>query len=420
MVRAFLPRSASADAPVPPDHAPATPRRRITSPRVTDPGTERRRVHRKETMTTTLERPSAPSSSTSPSPAPQPPTPIAAVPARPPASPRPNRVPMIVLGVLALVGIVFGVDRWRWGLTHVSTDDAQVEGRVIPTLARVAGYVQEVPVVENQHVQASDLLVHLDDREFAARLAQADADLEAALAVGGDKGRARSGQAAAEIAAARAEVTRAEAAATRARQEEARQQQLAARGIVSPSDLETAVSTAAVASAAVEAAKRQVEAAEAASTGASARVLSSRAARDRAALDLSYTRIVAPSNGVVSRKTVEVGQYVQAGQPLLDVVPLDDVWVVANFKETEIRDVDPGDRAEVRVDAYPKRTFLGHVESLSPATGARFSLLPPDNATGNFTKVVQRIPVRIRMDGPIDAAHPLRPGMSVTATVVTQ
>jgi membrane fusion protein (multidrug efflux system) len=122
----------------------------------------------------------------------------------------------------------------------------------------------------------------------------------------------------------------------------------------------------------------------------------------------------------VSRKTVEVGQFVQPGQALLQVVPLDEVWVVANLKETEIRDVTPGDKAEIEVDAYPGRVFHGTVESLSPATGARFSLLPPDNATGNFTKVVQRIPVRIRVEDAVDAKRPLRPGMSVQATVVTK
>ncbi len=154
--------------------------------------------------------------------------------------------------------------------------------------------------------------------------------------------------------------------------------------------------------------------------GADARVGAARAARDQAALNLSYTRITAPSGGVVSKKTVEVGQLVQAGQPLMSVVPLDDIWVTANLKETQTADVAPGDAADITVDAYPGRHFTGHVESISPATGAKFSLLPPDNATGNFTKVVQRIPVRVRLAGPNDPVHPLRPGMSVYVAIATR
>jgi len=149
------------------------------------------------------------------------------------------------------------------------------------------------------------------------------------------------------------------------------------------------------------------------------RVAAARATRDQAALQLSYTRITAPANGVVSKKAVELGQLVQPGQPLMTVVPLEDVWVTANLKETETADVTPGDSADITVDAYQGVHFRGHVESLSPATGAKFSLLPPDNATGNFTKVVQRIPVRIHLDSPVDPAHMLRPGMSVVATIKT-
>jgi len=153
--------------------------------------------------------------------------------------------------------------------------------------------------------------------------------------------------------------------------------------------------------------------------GADAPVAAARASRDQAALQLSYTRVIAPSNGVVSKKAVELGQLVQPGQPLMTVVPLEDVWVTANLKETETADVTPGDSADITVDAYKGVHFRGHVESLSPATGAKFSLLPPDNATGNFTKVVQRIPVRIHLDSPVDPTHTLRPGMSVVATIKT-
>ncbi|OYV73337.1 MAG: hypothetical protein B7Z74_04085 [Deltaproteobacteria bacterium 21-66-5] len=137
-------------------------------------------------------------------------------------------------------------------------------------------------------------------------------------------------------------------------------------------------------------------------------------------MQLSYTVVTAPVSGVVSKKAVELGQLVQAGQPLMSLVPLNDVWVVANFKETQIEDIRPGADAVIKADAYPDRVFHGSVESLSPATGAKFSLLPPDNATGNFTKVVQRIPVRIRLDGQSDPAHLLRPGMSADVSIRTR
>ena len=153
---------------------------------------------------------------------------------------------------------------------------------------------------------------------------------------------------------------------------------------------------------------------------ADARVASAEATVENARLQLGYATLLAPYAGVVAKRNAEPGSLVQIGQNLMSVVPETNVWVTANLKETQLAKVEVGDEAEFSVDAYPGRTFRGKVESLSPATGARFSLLPPDNATGNFTKVVQRIPVRIRVDGPVDAAHPLRPGMSVKATVVTR
>jgi membrane fusion protein (multidrug efflux system) len=249
-----------------------------------------------------------------------------------------------------------------------------------------------------------DTLAVLDDRDFRSRLAQTEADYAAALA--GVSSNTRVGQ-------AEAAIRQAEANAGKAHADLDRLLPLAEQEIVSRQQLDGAQAAAATADA-------QLAAAQAALAAADARVASARAARDQAALQLSYTRITAPRSGVVSKKTVEVGQLVQPGQPLLSVVPLDDIWVTANLKETEVEDVNPGDPADITVDAYPGVHVAGHVESLSPATGAKFSLLPPDNATGNFTKVVQRIPVRIRLDRPNDLERPLRPGMSVVATITTK
>src|SRR6059036_3127126 len=314
-----------------------------------------------------------------------------------------RRTVFIIMGVVLLGLVAVGVRRWIYSLSHVSTDNAQVDGHIVPILPKVGGYVIDVRTDENRPAKAGDTLVVLDDRDYKARLAQAEADLAVALA--GVSNRARVGQAEAQVAQAQANAEKAHADLERIKP-------LAEKDIVPKQALDAA-------EAAARAADAALAAAQAALLDADARVGAARAARDQAALNLSYTRITAPAEGVVSKKTVEVGQLVQPGQPLMSEVPLSDVWVTANLKETQTANVTPGDPADFTVDAYPGRHVKGHVESLSPATGAKFSLLPPDNATGNFTKVVQRIPVRIRPDKP-DPAHPLRPGMSVVVTIQTR
>jgi membrane fusion protein (multidrug efflux system) len=333
------------------------------------------------------------------------------------AKTRRNPIPIVIAAVVVLAMAGFGVQKWLFGRTHVGTDNAQIQGDITPVLPKVGGFVSQILVKENQHVTAGQTLVVLDDRDLAAKLAQSEADLAAAQAVAGTG--SRSGQAEAQLAAARATIRESEASAWKAHQDLARMRDLEQQAVVSKADLDQADAAARVADARLAAARDQMSSASAGVTTASAKVGSEQAARDQAALNLSYTRIVAPSTGVVGAKNVQVGQLVQVGQPLMNIVPLQDVWVVANLKETQVRNVAVGNPVEIRVDSYPGQVFHGTVESLSPASGARFSLLPPDNATGNFTKVVQRIPVRIHIDQSSDEKHVLRPGMSVTAVIKT-
>ncbi len=359
------------------------------------------------------------------------PRPSGSAPEPAPAKAR-SKVPVIILGVIVLALAVVGIRKFLFSRNHVETDNAQVDGHITPVAPKVQAFVAEVRVEENQHVNAGDTLVVLDDRDLKVRLDQAEAELAAAVAAAGNRG--RGGQAVAQLAASQAQeassqaaVTSAEAGARKAASDLERLKGLAAQKIVSAQQLDAAQAANDAAQANLEAARRQaaaagsvVQASGAAVSGAEALLAAARAAVSNARLQLSYTVLTAPIGGVVGRRSVERGGLVQVGQTLMSVIPDKDVWVTANLKETDMANVAVGDSVEFTVDAYPGRHFRGHVESLSPATGARFALLPPDNATGNFTKVVQRVPVRVAVDGGADETHPLRPGMSVVVTITTR
>jgi len=333
--------------------------------------------------------------------------------------------------VIGLFILFWGFQKWSYGRSHQSTDNAQVDGHIVPVLAKVGGYVKTVGVNENDHVKAGQLLVQLDDDDYTVRLQQAQADLAAAEATAGGGG--FSGQAQAQVqsatgqrAALDAQIGAARANANKADADLARARELVAKQIISKQQLDAAQASADVAHANLIAAERQaaaaggtVNTAEAGVRVANARTLAARALAANAQLQLDYTHITAPASGEVSRKQVEVGQLVAAGQPLMSIVADTGVWVTANFKETQLAKIRPGQPVEFEVDAYGGCVAEGKVESVSGATGAKFALLPPDNATGNFTKVVQRVPVRIAVIKPCSGNRPLRPGLSANVHVDT-
>ncbi len=342
--------------------------------------------------------------------------------------PKRNALPFI-LGFLVLAGGVWAFRTLSYARTHESTDNAMIDGHVIPVLAKVGGFVTAVRVAENARVAINAPLVLIDDREYSVRLASADADLAAARAATGGGGQAQAmvATASAQTAAQTANVDAARAQVVKAEADLARYADLAAKNIVSQQQLDAARAQAAATRAQLVAVQRQVSAAGANVEGmqagvrlAQARLAAATAARDNAALQLSFTNITAPIAGLVSRKLVEVGQLVQPGQTLMNIAADTGLFVVANFKETQLDKLRIGQPVALEVDAYDGAAIEGVVESISAATGARFTLLPPDNASGNFTKVVQRVPVRIRITRGLDAARPLRIGLSVMVHVDTK
>jgi len=342
-----------------------------------------------------------------------------------------KKVIIPIVAVLVLAALVWGVKEYLYARAHESTDNAQVDGHVIPVLAKVGGYITTLRVQENDSVKADEVLARIDDSEYKVKVAQAQADLAAARAAAGTQG--RSGQAQAMVATAEGQhdALDAQIAAARADQEKAqsdlaRMQELVAKQIVSKQQLDAAAAAAAAATANLEAVQRQAAAggasvrnAEAGVRVAQARLEAAQAALENAQLQLGYTTVASPVTGVVSRKLIEVGQLVQPGQALMSIVSDTGVWITANYKETQLASMRVGQPVEIDVDAYPGCQAEGRVESLSAATGARFALLPPDNATGNFTKVVQRVPVRIEITKGCGVDRPLRQGLSVTTHVRT-
>ena len=383
---------------------------------------------------------------------------------------RSRRRRTLLIGSAALILIVCGVVLWRYFGSYESTDDAQVDVHLYPVSARVSGYVTKVNVEDNQFVHQGDVLVEIDPKDYEVAVAQARASLASAEATAqslnitvpitsvntsnqlkvsaSDVESANAGIIAAEaqLTAARAQLEEAEANDVKAQDDVRRYKALVDKREVAEQVYDQAVAAAKASTASVAAARanvsavqqsveqsqnrlsqskanqktaetgpQQVSSSQARARAAVADVEQKRAALEQAQLNLAYTKIVAPVSGEVT-KSVVVGLNVQSGQQLLTVVPLDEVWITANFKETQLKHMHPGQKADVHVDSTGK-TFKGHVDSIAGATGPLFSLLPPENATGNYVKIVQRIPVKIALEPGENGDHLLRPGMNVVPDV---
>jgi len=354
-------------------------------------------------------------------------------------APRKLVLPLAVIAALGF-GARYAYDWWAEGRFLVSTDDAYVGADTAVIAAKVSGHIAEVAVADNAAVRAGDLLVRIDDGDYRLAVEAAKdkiATQDATIARIGrqiDAQDALVAQAAAQVAATDAQIASAKADQQRADLEFDRSQKLADANFGSQQRLEQATADRARAAAATAAAAAAKTSAEAALAGAKAnldvlkaqRVEAERgrdelvSAEEKAARDLSFTEIRAPFDGVVGNKAVEVGQYAQPGTRLLALVPLKSAYIDANFKETQLGDIRPGEKVDLSIDSFDGRTLPGVVASIAPASGAEFSLLPPDNATGNFTKIVQRVAVRIVVAPETLAEGTLRPGLSVVATVHTR
>lgn len=335
-----------------------------------------------------------------------------------------SKVIPIILGVLVVVGAVFGIKEYIYFSKHVDTDDAQIDGDISPVIARVGGYIKDINFEENTAVKAGNVLVTLDDSDYKIKLEQAQAAQNGANAgVGVSQAQVVATQA--NTATAKANIESARVKLQLAQKDYDRYAALLKDGAVTQqafdqykAQKETAQANYTAAVDQYNAAVKQVSTTQSQIGVSNSGVTQRQSDVDFAKLQLSYTQIKAPVSGIVGRKTIQKGQLVQAGQPLFSIVNDNSLYITANFKETQLEGIKKGAYVKIEVDAYPDAEVEGEVYNFSPITGAKGALLPPDNATGNFVKVIQRVPVKIKITTTDKAIlEKLRPGMSVTVSV---
>lgn len=341
----------------------------------------------------------------------------------------------IFLVITGFLGLYFYL---AYRNTHISTDDAYVTGPIHIIASKVPGTVKKIYVTDDQHVNEGDILLEIDNRDYDVRARETESSVNSEqaksneFALRANAAKQQLIELRYRVDSAKANLKLQEVNLKQAESDLQRAEKLFSRGIIPEERMERATTVHDSAAAQVEAARDQLKQAEAAVATQKIVIQQSESAVNSQKslvkqkeethtaenLKLSYTKIYAPSNGYITRKNVEVGNQIQSGQPLLAVVPLSDVWIVANYKETQLENVKPGQKVAIEVDTYPGKTFTGKVESIMAGSGSTFSLFPPENATGSYVKVVQRIPVKIVLDNKTDHNHVLRVGMSVIPTIL--
>jgi membrane fusion protein (multidrug efflux system) len=318
----------------------------------------------------------------------------------------------LIVGVVVAIGLVAGYFYSGYRKTHVSTDDAFIDGNIHTIAAKIYGTVKEIYVTDNQPVKQGDLLLEIDPADYTVRYR------EASSAVNAEK--AKLAEAVTKIAAAQANLELQRANLKLAEIEKTRSENLFQKEAIPRDRYDRAMTGYEVALAQVKAAEEQLRTAESQKLTQASTIKQKEASASLADLNYQYTKIYAPADGYVTKKSVQVGNQIQPGQPLMAVVGLNDIWVVANYKETELENIRPGQQVDIAVDSYPGKVFKGKVDSIMAGTGVTFSLFPAENATGNYVKVVQRIPVKITLQEGTDKDHLLRLGMSVVPTVLAK